>query len=351
MSTRSTASSPWLPVVWGRTLKSDKWWRVRPAGTESHEWLRDLAKAACAGGKDVTRPRFLLARSHDHWVTGVACLAADLDASMSVDEHGRELYTFVGWIIATPEIPALPSLADWQSNYVAWAGPTYSEWCRLEWTNHYMDTAGKKTSEPVEVRWGPAPSVEPTALPENPVAVLLFPEPEAEAVWASGAATTSPFTLVTGWRNTDLIDASLVSHATVQSIAEPLTVARRERSSRDGRAPAPVRAPVEGRPTTPGDPPAVPADFPDAAAGTDRAAADQSPARRGLFDRLTGATADAEIRMLRDEVSRLRFQIDRLSDLPAQVDRLRQSIDDLVAHQSGTLLAEPIGEDVRGREE
>lgn len=308
-----TGSPAWLPIVWGRTRTGDSWWRARPTGPRLGEWVTDLVSAVFAGGADLAAPRFLLARAHGHWVTGVACSAADLDASMSIDAHGRELFTFVGWLAPVDGgAVELPALVDWAAHRTAWAGATYTEWCLPDWDKHWSDAAIAQQSVPQGAPW-PIGTRPPDAVPEPLITdasrAVLHPEADAARLWASGTASITSFILVTGWSAIDALDPDRLTHATVRGLTEPRPIVRKGLSSL-----------IEPEPE--------PSDEPDDAslAGLTRESIPAGGSRRGWRERLPEVVSparwdqlQADMRAMRDELDRCRQEV---AELRARVEEM-----------------------------
>ncbi|MBU2667029.1 hypothetical protein KOI35_26300 [Actinoplanes bogorensis] len=297
----------------------DTWWRARPSGPPFGDWVTELVSAAFAGGADLGTPRFLLARTHDHWATGVACAAAELDASMSVDDRGRDLFAFVGWISAADGDPVvLPGLADWVAHRTNWAGATYTTWCRPDWEMHYADAAIVQPSVPEDPPWstGIHPGSAGSApLITDPARVALHPEADAARLWTAGVASTEPFVLVTGWPRADALDVDRLTHATVRGLSEPAVIVRRGTPSVIVSRPAPAPEPGDDI-------------HPDPSVAVD-------PGRRRGFrelwtDVVMPPATQAELRALRDDVDRC---LKENAELRARVDELTARLSD---RQRGT---------------
>ncbi|MFD0748370.1 hypothetical protein ACFQ1L_46315 [Phytohabitans flavus] len=150
-----TTTKGWAPVVYGRTLNADSWWRAVPAGTGTDGWLDTAVNAAVDGGNTLADgPRFLLSRSHGRLLVGVACRAADLHAEMN-QHKGRALHCFVGWLAPAAAVggPVAPRLSDLETHYRQWAGELYAKWVGPDWDEHRAKLRGPRPSGPVDVPW------------------------------------------------------------------------------------------------------------------------------------------------------------------------------------------------------
>ncbi|GII87620.1 hypothetical protein Ssi03_56100 [Sphaerisporangium siamense] len=194
------SAGEWAPVVYGRTLHHDHWWRAGPAGPDGLGWVREAVRAVVDRGQDLDLgPRFLIAHRGGPRLVGVACQAAELGAGMDTD-GGRPLYCFVGWLQEARDRSAPPPLGELRARYRAWAGPEYARWVGLDWTLPAHETP----------RTHPAPAAPPpwdgTAAGPAPVplrtggGVELWPPEEAAVLWASAAASAGPVTAVAGLR-------------------------------------------------------------------------------------------------------------------------------------------------------
>jgi hypothetical protein len=325
----------WLPLVWGRTREADRWWRVLPEDVEPDGWIADVASAAFVGGNDLQVPRFLLARVHDQWITGVACAAHDLDPSMAQDHNGRPLFTFVGWMADAAVPVVLPTLRDWHGEYVAWAGPTYSSWAARDWDKHRADVGPAALSTPEAVGWseagptGSALDMSPGTAVEvdlDPHVLHLYPEADGEYVWTAVSSATTPFVLVTGWQNrTRLRDTRFLTHAVVAGLAER-DVIEREAPADLCPPPAVVAPPPDATDAEGAEDEAVASDgFSVAApAGHDGDGGEQ-PGRSRLFPRLPGMVNPRRVEALEHEVVQLHAELaavrSELAALRAELER------------------------------
>jgi hypothetical protein len=190
-------------VVYGRTQRSDTWWRALPEGRTDE--LRDIVRGATADGTGLDgRPRFALAHGRGGTrLVGVACRLADLGTAMAEDEHGRPLHGFVGWLGDGP-IPRYDMLL---ARYRRWALATYEACVGPVWD----DT----NPEPVRGAIVAAPWPPQVCVPAAPTGhaagqryglgrvdgrhVLARPQGDAALLWDHLAAGHTGFTLVTGW--------------------------------------------------------------------------------------------------------------------------------------------------------
>lgn len=152
----------WQPVLYGRTWRADKWWRVRPADIDVH-WLNARVIAATGGGEGLTdAPRALMARTGNVILVGAAGRADLLSDDMNSDGN-RPFYCFVGWLSRDPNA-TVPTLEALQARWVDWARDVYEGWMRVDWKKHPTDL-----SDAHEPPFGAAPwvgtSAELAALP------------------------------------------------------------------------------------------------------------------------------------------------------------------------------------------
>ena len=335
-------SSRWYPLVWGRTRRTDTWWRVLPAELEQEGWVSDVIAAVYAGGLDLALPRFLLARVHDRWMTGVACRARDLDETMAADEHGRPLFTFVGWTAATADDPALPSLADWEQSSVAWAAPTYRAWVGPDWSEHVSALHGPHEATPESVGWPDTTPGEAEPLVYTPGHLVLVPAADRHALWQSATVTREPFVLVVGWVNRQALEPHLLTHAAVEGIQEPMHVTVSSGGPDLGRA-TKSEVPIEpsAESVDGGGADGAEEAIPEAVeAGLDH---DRS-LTRGLRELLSGNLhgrvdkLEKEVVALRDQVAAQRAELDRLSRRDAG------EVDETDASDPGPTAAAPSGD-------
>jgi hypothetical protein len=264
---------------------------------------------------------------HGRWVTGVACRAADLDDSMAADQHGRPLFTFVGWTADVADDPALPSLTDWERSYVAWASPTYRQWVGPDWHEHVAVLGGPHdaTSEPVGWAATATPAdVEP--LVRAPGRLVLVPRADRHELWRSATVTHGPFVLAVGWPNRRILEPELLTHAAVEGVEEPTQVAVSSGGPDLGHEiepEAPAGSPVDGAGSADEEPtdkePAggEPADE-DTADPVDPSPDHDRSLTRGLRQFLSGSLnnrtdkLEKEVIELRAEVAALRAEVNDL---------------------------------------
>ena len=234
------------PVVYGRTLRADVWWRALPPGTSREGWLTGVVNAAVAGGRRLDKgPRFVLSRSGDRLLVGVACQARELDEERNAHER-RPLYTFVGWQLRGGS-RALPDLAALAAHYAEWASPAYQDWVGRDWNEHPSRVREPHDSESVARPWGAggwqpalADNGGPVTLGRNPGQTLLVPHQDRYLVWAIGLQSTRDFTLVNGWDTASDAPLAGVTHLCAADVTEKRWV----------RTPVPQARPVPPPPVT-----------------------------------------------------------------------------------------------------
>ncbi|MDS0134287.1 MULTISPECIES: hypothetical protein [unclassified Amycolatopsis] len=124
----------WQDVLYGRTVRADRWWRVRPLAPDTG-WLNAMVTATVAGGEGLaTGPRFLLARREDALLVGTATQADRISETKNSDGT-RPLYCFVGWLSLDREAN-VPELDVIEQNWTVWAGEVYESWMPLDWNRH-----------------------------------------------------------------------------------------------------------------------------------------------------------------------------------------------------------------------
>jgi ADP-ribose pyrophosphatase YjhB (NUDIX family) len=223
----------WSPIVYGRTFRADSWWRAVPDGLPHQEWLGLLVSAMISGGDRLDQPRFLLARLNSYWVTGVACMAAELSEKFSSDGH-RSLYTFVGWSAPASAESTPPALGQLRAHYREWAAPLYVEWVGQDWDEHASQVREPHPTTPVREPW-PQPR-EPAAagadqdrarpagqpgLSARRGELELWPAADAERLWQSGLRAERPFVLAVGWPGVQYVPRSTLTHAAVEGLTSP----------------------------------------------------------------------------------------------------------------------------------
>ncbi len=124
----------WQDVLYGRTVRADRWWRVRPQAPDAG-WLNSVVTATVAGGDGLAAgPRFLLARREGALLVGTATQADRISETMNSDGT-RPLYCFVGWLSLDREA-IVPELGVVEQNWTAWAREVYESWMLLDWNRH-----------------------------------------------------------------------------------------------------------------------------------------------------------------------------------------------------------------------
>lgn len=127
----------WQLVLYGRTARADRWWRVRPRAADL-DWLNDVITTTTAGGEGLDAgPRFVLARRRGQTLVGGVSRAALLSDTMNSD-GSRPFYTFVGWFSPDVDV-AVPSLEALEAHWSTWASEEYHAWMPLDWNRHQSD--------------------------------------------------------------------------------------------------------------------------------------------------------------------------------------------------------------------
>jgi ADP-ribose pyrophosphatase YjhB (NUDIX family) len=229
----------WSPIVYGRTVRADSWWRAVPAGLPHQAWLGTLVSAIISGGDRLDRPRFLLARLNGYWVTGVACMASELSDEFASDGR-RPLYTFVGWSAPLGASNLPPALDDMRGSYRDWAGPLYEEWVGLDWDEHASKVREPHTTTPQAQPWpqsewadrtdeknpdahgaanlDSASPAGPTALSAKPGEIELWPAADEDRLWQAGLESQHAFVLAVGWAGVHQVPRSTLTHAAVDGL-------------------------------------------------------------------------------------------------------------------------------------
>lgn len=217
----------WSPIVYGRTIRADSWWRATPDGLPHQDWLGMLVSAVVSGGDRLDRPRFLLARLNAYWVTGVACMAAEISSTFTSDAH-RPLYTFVGWVAPSDVGNMPPALADLRGGYREWAGPLYQKWVGLDWEEHASKVREPHATLPMTQPWPqpdqaeqPDQAGEEMQLSVRPGEIGLWPAADEDLLWQAGLRSQSAFVLAVGWAGVHYVPRYTVTHATVDGLTEP----------------------------------------------------------------------------------------------------------------------------------
>ena len=114
----------WQLVLYGRTLRADRWWRVRPRAA-ALDWLNDMITTTTSGGEGLELgPRYLLARRHGLIIVGGSGRASLLSDTMNSD-GSRPLYTFVGWLSRDADA-GIPTLQVVEAHWNKWASEELS---------------------------------------------------------------------------------------------------------------------------------------------------------------------------------------------------------------------------------
>jgi len=225
----------WSPIVYGRTARADSWWRAVPTGLPHQDWLGMLVSAIISGGDRLDQPRFLLARLNGYWVTGVACMAAELSDEFASDGR-RRLYTFVGWSAPVDVGGMPPDLDDLRGSYHEWAAPLYREWVGLDWGKHASQAREPHETAPAAPPWpqsaqtgeadgaadldGTSPAG-PRPLSATPGEIELWPAADEERLWEAGLRSRHAFVLTVGWAGVHYVPRSTLTHAAVDGLTAP----------------------------------------------------------------------------------------------------------------------------------
>jgi hypothetical protein len=185
----------WAPVVYGRTLRRDHWWRAMPRGVD-RRWLESVVMPVVAGGRGIDRARFLLVRGPGEVCVGVACRARELNADMHRDAAGRELYGFVGWVAPASAAASAPLLADLRASYAQWAGAVYQDCMKDWWEQPEYERTGPQATQPGPVQWPATQPVRRTSLDRQSWA---WPAAEGGKVWELVRAARRPAAVSVGW--------------------------------------------------------------------------------------------------------------------------------------------------------
>lgn len=131
------STSSWQLVLYGRTLRADRWWRVRPRAA-ALDWLNDVVTTTTSGGEGLERgPRYLLARRDGITIVGGSARASLLSDTMNSD-GSRPFYTFVGWLSRDTDA-GIPTLQVVEMHWNNWASEEYGAWMPLDWERHQSD--------------------------------------------------------------------------------------------------------------------------------------------------------------------------------------------------------------------
>ncbi|GIE94408.1 hypothetical protein [Paractinoplanes rishiriensis] len=222
-----SAAQVWQPVLYGRTYRADRWWRLRP-GDMDPDWLT-AAALACADGGDglAAGPRMLLARRGDAVLVGGAGRASLLSDTMNSD-GSRPLFCFAGWLTRTSD-PVLPALADLERHWVSWAAEIYGSWMPLDWKRHPSDLGVPHESPFVAAPWSAAAAAEPPAgpagRPRQVRGMWVVPPSDRERCWYELSRFTGDFAYATAFDQIPLEFAGPLTHvgssADVPDVAEP----------------------------------------------------------------------------------------------------------------------------------
>ena len=155
--TTPTASRSWQAILYGRTVRADRWWRVRPGAVDAR-WLDSVVTAGVAGGNELADgPRLVLVRYGATLVIGAAARADLLHETMNSDGN-RPLYCFVGWLTRDPAA-GVPELDAFAGGWREWAREVYASWMPLDWQRHPTDL-GVPHEPPLErAPWAGLPAV------------------------------------------------------------------------------------------------------------------------------------------------------------------------------------------------
>ncbi|MBW8482207.1 hypothetical protein [Actinomadura parmotrematis] len=221
----------WRPVVYGRTLRADSWWRVRSEGADGR-WLEGTVLDAVASGAGLADgPRFVLAQGGRARLVGVACRTREISGSMH-EAGGRELYCFVGWV--RDGRTGGPAFADLRESWRAWAGEVYERAMAPVWAATPFEAQRTDPGSPVPAPWPERPAPAAGAAPPAPP-VAVPPEDWAE-LWDRARAAREDGAVVLGW------STARAAHRTAGSVRLGV---------RDPDAPRLVAAQPTGRPPFP----------------------------------------------------------------------------------------------------
>ncbi|QYC45576.1 hypothetical protein Nocox_40165 [Nonomuraea coxensis DSM 45129] len=213
---------PWMPIVYGRTRRVDRWWRVLPSSIDP-EWARSSVSAVVRGGKGLAAgPRLLLARDRRLVMVGGAVQAAELSRTMHSDGQ-RELYCFVGWV-ASADAP-VPSAEAFERGFVTWAGPVYEHWMALDWDLHQAQLESVRDGPPSDPPWGAEDEEPPARAPGEPGAgCYAFPEDQRSLAWDLGRSAVAPITVIIGLRSLHDVDAARRLLVAAADVPRPMSV-------------------------------------------------------------------------------------------------------------------------------
>lgn len=252
-----TPQARWQPLLYGRTARADRWWRLRPYDVKI-DWLNAVVVACTGGGEGLAdHARFLLARRGPLLLVGVASRASALSDTMNSD-GSRPFYTFVGWI--TRDGQALPP--NWDTLVTGWNGwstEVYQAWMPLDWNKHRTDLGDGHESPFLDAPWAAAPGAvsgsaadsPERAVPPTREGTILIPADQAPKMWSALSAAAFDFAFVAGFDRPPANGKGVLTHASVASIEVPAV-------QRPGELP-PERTPARERQEPATYPPEVPA--------------------------------------------------------------------------------------------
>lgn len=242
------AAAGWYELVYGRTRRLDRWWRVTPAIPDIGPWLGTTVRAVVDGGSGLDRPRLLLAQDGRVRMVGIACRASLL-SHMNTDTgapDGRALYTFVGWVAvagtaaadsAFPQTPDLPAMAE---RAVDWAKPVYDHWVGLTWDETAGQAKAPRHSEAKPAPWAgdrvpadvtdqhagtPKPPVDAREHQAPPMRqIRLLPERDVGRIWSAELRTTRPVIVTAGWQAARSVPRASPMFAGVAGLTAPTVV-------------------------------------------------------------------------------------------------------------------------------
>ncbi|GAA2853050.1 hypothetical protein Acy02nite_51020 [Actinoplanes cyaneus] len=241
----------WYPIVYGRTRRADRWWRVLPDGPDP-EWIRSAVRATVHGGRGLPHgPRFALAQDGRHRLVGVACQAAMLSATMNSDGQ-RDLYCFVGWVgeqrIVQP--PRGPSIEALERGYVPWASPVYEHWMGRDWDLHDSQVGEPRRPDGVPPPWQPADEdpIQETAWRFDPAVRYGWPTSQRSVPWDLARADRRPVTVVVGFPSARDVPVEPPMLVAVADITSPTPLDARPPAAAPPAAQPPEAAPPRSGP-------------------------------------------------------------------------------------------------------
>lgn len=217
----------WQPLLYGRTARADRWWRLRPYDVKI-DWLNAVVVACTGGGEGLAdHPRFLLARRGPLLLVGVACRASALSDTMNSD-GSRPFYTFVGWI--TRDGQALPP--NWDvvvAGWNGWSTEVYQAWMPLDWNKHRTDLGDGHESPFLDAPWAAAVGTASRseagplerATPPTRENTILIPADAAPKMWSALSVAAFDFAFVVGFDRPPANVKGTLTHAAVTSIDVP----------------------------------------------------------------------------------------------------------------------------------